>query len=99
MYSASIASIASFTGEAKRPAHSATKVGINALARHVASRWGKEGIRANAVVPGLIMTAEIEQGAAPDLLMDQRTGRQRRQRHRQALTLSRSVGSPARGRR
>jgi len=41
-------SIASFTGEPERPAYAATKAGINALARHVASRWGKEGLRARA---------------------------------------------------
>ncbi|WOX16626.1 SDR family NAD(P)-dependent oxidoreductase [Streptomyces sp. N50] len=61
-------SIAAFTGEAARPAYSATKAGINALARHVASRWGREGIRANAVAPGLILTQAIQEGADPDLL-------------------------------
>lgn len=61
-------SIASFTGAPERPAYSATKAGINAMARHVASRWGREGIRANAITPGLILTSEIEQGASPELL-------------------------------
>ncbi|GAB2958819.1 glucose 1-dehydrogenase [Streptomyces pseudoechinosporeus] len=61
-------SIASFTGDPKRPAYAATKAGVNALARHVASRWGKDGIRANAVAPGLILTPEIEQGAPPEML-------------------------------
>ncbi|MFD3811846.1 SDR family NAD(P)-dependent oxidoreductase [Rhodococcus sp. NPDC058639] len=61
-------SIASFTGDPQRPAYSATKAGINALARHVASRWGREGIRANAVTPGLILTDEIREGAPPELL-------------------------------
>ncbi|MER5183413.1 SDR family NAD(P)-dependent oxidoreductase [Streptomyces sp. NPDC002896] len=61
-------SIAAFTGEAKRPAYSATKAGINALTRHVASRWGREGIRANAVAPGLILTDEIRDGAPADML-------------------------------
>jgi len=61
-------SIASFTGDPQRPAYSATKAGINALARHVASRWGREGIRANAITPGLILTDEIREGAPPELL-------------------------------
>jgi NAD(P)-dependent dehydrogenase (short-subunit alcohol dehydrogenase family) len=61
-------SIASFAGEPTRPAYAVTKAGINALARHVASRWGKDGIRANAVTPGLILTSEIEDGAPPDML-------------------------------
>lgn len=55
-------SIASFTGEPQRPAYAVTKAGINALARHVASRWGREGIRANALTPGLILTEEIRSG-------------------------------------
>lgn len=61
-------SIASFTGEPQRPAYAVTKAGINALARHVASRWGKDGIRANAITPGLILTPEIEHGAPPEML-------------------------------
>ncbi|MFE4500411.1 SDR family NAD(P)-dependent oxidoreductase [Rhodococcus sp. NPDC056743] len=61
-------SIASFTGDPQRPAYSATKAAINSLARHVASRWGREGIRANAVTPGLILTKEIEEGASAEVL-------------------------------
>jgi len=61
-------SIAAFAGEARRPAYAATKAGINALARHVAARWGREGIRANAIAPGLILTPEIRDGAPPDML-------------------------------
>lgn len=56
-------SVASFAGEPSRPAYAATKSGINALARHVAARWGREGIRANAITPGLILTPAIRDGA------------------------------------
>ena len=35
------------------------KAGLNGLMRHVATRWGKEGIRANCVCPGLIMTDAV----------------------------------------
>ena len=42
---------ASDVGEPTRPAYAAAKAGINALVRHVASRWGKEAIRANAICP------------------------------------------------
>ena len=61
-------SLAAFTGEARRPAYSVTKAGINTLTRHVASRWGRDGIRANAVAPGLIVTDKIRDGAPPGLL-------------------------------
>jgi NAD(P)-dependent dehydrogenase (short-subunit alcohol dehydrogenase family) len=51
---------AAFGGEPTRPAYAASKAGINALTRHIASRWGKEGIRCNAVMPGLVMTENIQ---------------------------------------
>ena len=53
------ASDAAFAGEAQRPAYAIAKAGICALARHVASKWGKERIRANAVSPGVIVTPTI----------------------------------------
>ncbi|GAB3004193.1 glucose 1-dehydrogenase [Streptomyces pseudoechinosporeus] len=46
---------AAWGGEPTRPAYAASKAGINALTRHIASRWGKEGIRCNVVAPGLVM--------------------------------------------
>jgi NAD(P)-dependent dehydrogenase (short-subunit alcohol dehydrogenase family) len=48
---------AAFIGEATRPAYGAAKAAINAVSRHVANRWGREGIRCNVVAPGLILTA------------------------------------------
>lgn len=47
---------AAFIGEPERPCYAMAKAGINALMRHVASRWGRQGIRANAVAPGLVLT-------------------------------------------
>lgn len=47
---------AAFIGEPERPCYAMAKAGINALMRHVATRWGKQGIRANAVAPGLVLT-------------------------------------------
>lgn len=49
-------SASSFIGEPQRVAYGISKGGINALMRHVASRWGHERIRANAVAPGLVAT-------------------------------------------
>ncbi|MFK0156610.1 SDR family NAD(P)-dependent oxidoreductase [Streptomyces sp. NPDC090493] len=46
---------AAWGGEPERPAYASSKAGINALTRHIASRWGKEGIRCNAVAPGAVM--------------------------------------------
>jgi NAD(P)-dependent dehydrogenase (short-subunit alcohol dehydrogenase family) len=51
-------STASIVGEATRPCYAIAKSGLNALVRHSASRWGREGLRANAVMPGLVITPE-----------------------------------------
>lgn len=58
-----MSSAAAFQGEAARPAYATAKAGIGALTRHVASRWGKQGIRCNAVAPGFTATEAIQ--AAP----------------------------------
>lgn len=54
-----MSSAAAFQGEPTRPAYATAKAGIGALTRHVASRWGKEGIRCNAVAPGFVATEAI----------------------------------------
>jgi NAD(P)-dependent dehydrogenase (short-subunit alcohol dehydrogenase family) len=51
-----MSSAAAFIGEPTRPAYATAKAGIGALTRHVASRWGKDGIRCNAVAPGFTGT-------------------------------------------
>lgn len=53
------ASAAAFIGEPQRPAYAIAKAGITALVRHIATRWGKEGIRANAIAPGLVLTPNV----------------------------------------
>ncbi|MFD3377516.1 SDR family NAD(P)-dependent oxidoreductase [Streptomyces sp. NPDC058697] len=50
---------AAWGGEPTRPAYAASKAGINALTRHIASRWGKEGIRCNALAPGLVLSEQL----------------------------------------
>lgn len=46
-------------GNPNQPAYAMTKNAIHALARHVASKWGARGIRANVICPGLIMTEAV----------------------------------------
>jgi NAD(P)-dependent dehydrogenase (short-subunit alcohol dehydrogenase family) len=58
-------------GEAERPCYAMSKSGLHALMRHVASRWGREGITSNAVAPGFTMTAELQaSGQVPQALID-----------------------------
>jgi NAD(P)-dependent dehydrogenase (short-subunit alcohol dehydrogenase family) len=63
------ASAAAFVGEPERPSYAIAKSGLTALTRHVASRWGKEGIRANAVAPGLILTPAVRAGTMADRVL------------------------------
>lgn len=55
---------ASISGEPERPSYAASKGGLNALMRHVASKWGKQGLTANCVAPGFVMTPEMIAGGA-----------------------------------
>jgi NAD(P)-dependent dehydrogenase (short-subunit alcohol dehydrogenase family) len=59
---------AAFSGEPQRPAYAMAKSGMHALMRHVASRWGKEGIRANAIAIGLTLTETIEAALTPEFM-------------------------------
>ncbi|WP_328394787.1 SDR family NAD(P)-dependent oxidoreductase [Nocardia sp. NBC_00416] len=63
-----MSSAAAFQGEPTRPAYATSKAGIGALTRHVATRWGREGIRCNAVAPGFTATETIRSAPQwPDL--------------------------------
>lgn len=53
-------SVASVIGEFERPAYAASKAAVGAICRHVASKWGRDQIRCNAVAPGLVMTEALE---------------------------------------
>lgn len=54
-----MSSAAAFQGESTRPAYASAKAAVGALTRHVATRWGRDGIRCNAVAPGLTATPAI----------------------------------------
>jgi len=56
-----------FLGAAERPAYAASKAGLGALIRHIANRWGKEGIRANAVAPGPVLSEIFEAHATAEM--------------------------------
>ncbi|HEX4018601.1 MAG TPA: SDR family oxidoreductase [Frankiaceae bacterium] len=58
-------SAAAFAGEPERPAYAMAKSGLGGLIRHIASRWGKQGIRANGVAPGLVLTDTIRDSLDP----------------------------------
>lgn len=51
-------------------AYSSSKAGVNAMCRHVASRWGPEGIRCNTVAPGVVLT-ETAKAVMPQEFIDE----------------------------
>jgi NAD(P)-dependent dehydrogenase (short-subunit alcohol dehydrogenase family) len=46
--------------EPTRPSYAMSKADVNALMRHVSSRWGKEGLVANVLAPGFTVTGEMK---------------------------------------
>ena len=59
-----ISSIASLRGPVGRVAYAGTKGAVDAMTRALAADWGEQGIRVNAICPGLIATAIWEQDRA-----------------------------------
>jgi NAD(P)-dependent dehydrogenase (short-subunit alcohol dehydrogenase family) len=47
-----------YVGEDVRVAYAATKTALTAVTRHIASRWGRDGIRCNSISPGIIVRNE-----------------------------------------
>jgi NAD(P)-dependent dehydrogenase (short-subunit alcohol dehydrogenase family) len=51
---------AAFMGEVVRVGYAMSKVSMHALARHVARRFGAQGIRANVICPGVVTHPRFE---------------------------------------
>jgi NAD(P)-dependent dehydrogenase (short-subunit alcohol dehydrogenase family) len=60
-----ISSGTSLIGESTRVAYGVSKAALNQLTRHLAVRYGRDGIRANAIAPGFILT-ETAAANVPD---------------------------------
>lgn len=58
---------AAIAGEAERPAYAASKAGVNSLCRHVASKWGRKGIRCNTVSPGFVLTEQLDANMSQEM--------------------------------
>ena len=59
---------AAHAGDPTRVAYSMAKSAIHALTRHIASRWGKEGIRSNAIAPGVVLHDQLKAKASAGLV-------------------------------
>lgn len=58
---------AAILGDAAMPCYAMSKSGLHALMRHVATRWGKDNVRANALLPGFVITPEKKHLVPPDV--------------------------------
>lgn len=56
---------AAHAGDAVRPFYAMSKAAGHALMRHVASRYGADGVRANAIAPGIILHDRLRANASP----------------------------------
>lgn len=56
-----------YSGDPTRVCYGMAKSAINALSRHVATRWGKDGVRSNVIAPGVVMHPKLEAAAGPQL--------------------------------
>ncbi len=55
-------------GDLGLPAYGASKAGLINLALNVAAQFGKQGVRANSVVVGMVMTPAVEKTLSPDMI-------------------------------
>ncbi|MFZ2463451.1 MAG: SDR family NAD(P)-dependent oxidoreductase [Caldibacillus thermoamylovorans] len=62
------ASMAGFAGDAIRSAYGASKAAVVNLTKYIATQYGKDKIRCNAVAPGLILTPAAKNNLSPELL-------------------------------
>ena len=64
---------AAILGGLSGTAYAISKAAVNALTQYVATQYGKQGIRCNAILPGLIMTPAVEVGLTQpvvDMILD-----------------------------
>ena len=62
-----ISSGTSTIGESTRVAYGVSKAALNQLTRHLAVRYGRDGIRANAIAPGFILTETAKTNVPADI--------------------------------
>jgi NAD(P)-dependent dehydrogenase (short-subunit alcohol dehydrogenase family) len=59
---------AALAGDRTRVAYAVAKAGVNTLTMYVATSHGKQGVSANTVVPGLILTDAVKKHLSEDIL-------------------------------
>ncbi len=59
---------AALNGDLTRTAYSVSKAGIATFTKYVATQFGRKGVRANTIVPGLILTDPVRAQIPPAML-------------------------------
>ena len=59
-------SASGLVGDLARPAYGSSKAGVDSLTRYVATQYGKQGIRCNAIAPGVIETPALKANITPE---------------------------------
>ena len=59
-------SASGLTGDASRSAYAASKAGLRSLTESVAAQYGKQGVRSNAIAPGVISTPALAANVPAD---------------------------------
>ena len=54
-----MSSASGISGDLSRAAYGTSKAGVNGLTQHIATMYGKQGIRCNAIAPGVIETPAL----------------------------------------
>ena len=65
---------AASSGDLTRTAYSVSKSAISTFTKYVATQYGRQGVRANAILPGLVLTDPVRAQIPPDMLAAYRRG-------------------------
>jgi len=63
-----ISSGSSLAGDTTRIAYGPSKAAINVLTQYIATQYGKQGIRCNAITPGLVLSSKAKRDVSPEAL-------------------------------
>lgn len=94
-----LCSIAALAGIPTRNAYGAAKAGIAAMTRSMACEWARQGLRVNAIAPGYVRTALVEEligkGALDARAIERRTPMGRMARPEEIAEAIAFLASPA----
>jgi NAD(P)-dependent dehydrogenase (short-subunit alcohol dehydrogenase family) len=75
---------AAHMGDVVRVAYAMSKTAVHALMRHVARRFGADGVRANVIAPGVISHPRFEAVVSPEMVV----------KFKQSLAIKSRLGTP-----